>query len=94
MVRENYRKVKLLKLLELLRQQTDEQHPMTAAQICVAMSEMGIPCDRRIVTQDIANLNKLDYKIMHTMIGHEKNAQGQLAILQAQLLREFPNGKP
>lgn len=72
MVRENYRKVKLLKLLELLRQQTDEQHPMTTAQICVAMGEIGIPCDRRIVTQDIANLNELDYEIMHTMIGHKK----------------------
>ena len=34
---DNYRKVKLLKLLELLRQHTDEQHPMTTNQICAAM---------------------------------------------------------
>lgn len=72
MVQKNYRKIKLLKLLELLRQQTDEQHPMTTAQICSAMSNMGIPCDRRIITQDVANLNELDYEIMCTMIGHEK----------------------
>ncbi len=69
---DNYRKVKLLKLLELLRQHTDEQNPMTTAEICRAMGEMGIPCDRRIVTQDVASLNALDYEIMSVMIGHEK----------------------
>ena len=72
MARDNYRKVKLLKLLELLRQHTDEQNPMTTAQICAAMGEMGIPCDRRIVTQDVANLNELGYEIMSQMVGHEK----------------------
>lgn len=72
MARDNYRKVKLIKLLELLRQHTDEQHPMTTNQICAAMDEMGIPCDRRIVTQDVIALNELGYEIMATMIGHEK----------------------
>lgn len=72
MTLDNYRKVKLLKLLELLRQHTDEQNPMTTAAICEAMGAMGIPCDRRIVTQDVANLNALGYEIMSIMIGHEK----------------------
>ena len=72
MARDNYRKVKLIKLLELLRQHTDEQHPMTTNQICAAMDQMGIPCDRRIVTQDVIALNELGYEIMATMIGHEK----------------------
>ena len=72
MARDNYRKVKLIKLLELLRQQTDEQYPMTTAEICTAMDEMGIPCDRRIVTQDVIALNELGYEVMATMIGHEK----------------------
>ena len=69
---DNYRKVKLIKLLELLQQHTDEQHPMTTNQICEAMDRMGIPCDRRIVTQDVVALNELGYEIMATMIGHEK----------------------
>ncbi len=72
MARENYRKVKLIKLLELLRQHTDEQHPMTNNQVCTRMEEMGIPCDRRIITQDVAALNELGYEVMTTMIGHEK----------------------
>ena len=69
---DNYRKVKLLKLLELLRQHTDEQNPMTTAQICAAMEEMGIPCDRRIVTQDVTVLNEMGYEILSAMVGHEK----------------------
>ena len=72
MARDNYRKVKLIKLLELLRQHTDEQHPMTTNQICAAMDAAGIPCDRRIVTQDVTALNDLGYEIMATMVGHEK----------------------
>ena len=72
MARENYRKVKLLKLLELLRKRTDEQHPMTTSEICAAMDELGIPCDRRIVKQDVDNLNDLGYEVMGTMVGHEK----------------------
>ena len=72
MARENYRKVKLLKLVELLRRRTDEQHPMTTSEICAAMAEMGIPCDRRIVKQDVDNLNELGYEVMTTTVGHEK----------------------
>ncbi len=69
---DNYRKVKLIKLLELLRQHTDEQHPMTTNQICGRMEAMGIPCDRRIVTQDVAVLNELGYEVLSTMVSHEK----------------------
>lgn len=72
MARDNYRKIKLLKLIELLRQHTDEQNPMTTAQLCAALGDMGIPCDRRIVSQDIDILNEMGYEIMSQMNGHEK----------------------
>lgn len=72
MARDNYRKIKLLKLIELLRHQTDEQNPMTTAQLCAALSGMGIPCDRRIVSQDIGILNEMGYEVMSRMDGHEK----------------------
>lgn len=72
MARESHRKIKLLKLLELLRRQTDEDHPMTTSEICAALSAMEIPCDRRTLTQDVAALNELDYEIMTTTVGHEK----------------------
>ena len=72
MANENIRKVKLLKLLELLRQNTDEEHPMSTAQIATTLSEMGIPFDRRTIIQDIITLNELGYEIMSVMKGHDK----------------------
>lgn len=72
MVQENFRKVKLLKLLELLQQNTDEDHPLTTNAIVDQLSAMGIPCDRRTVSLDVATLNDLGYEILSTMVGHEK----------------------
>lgn len=72
MVQDNYRKIKLLKLLELLRLDTDEQHPMTTNQICARLDEMGIICDRRTLSKDIALLNEQGYEVMDTAVGHEK----------------------
>lgn len=72
MANENIRKVKLLKLLELLRQNTDEDHPMSTAQIAASLSQMGITFDRRTISQDIITLNELGYEIMSVMRGHDK----------------------
>lgn len=72
MARENFRKIKLLKLLEMLRQNTDEQHPMSTSSIISSLAEMEITCDRRTLAQDIATLSNLGYEIMTTTVGHEK----------------------
>ena len=72
MVQDNYRKIKLLKLLELLRLDTDEQHPITTSQICARLDGMGIVCDRRTLSKDIALLNEQGYEVMDTPVGHEK----------------------
>ena len=42
MARDHWQKIKLLKLLELLKQESDELHPMTTSQICKRMEEMDI----------------------------------------------------
>ena len=47
MAQDNYRKIKLLKLLDMLRQETDEQNPLSTTQICAKLGQMGIVCDRR-----------------------------------------------
>lgn len=72
MARENFRKIKLLKLLEMLRQNTDEQHPMSTSSIITSLAQMEITCDRRTLAQDIATLSDLGYEIMTTTVGHEK----------------------
>lgn len=69
---ENIRKIKLLRVLELLRQNTDENHPMSTTQITTELAAMGIPCDRRAVSRDITTLNEMGYEIMSVMVGHDK----------------------
>lgn len=68
----NPTKIKLLKLLELLRCETDEGHPLTTAELLTKLEAEGIPCDRRTLSKDISVLNSHDYEIMSVMIGHDK----------------------
>lgn len=72
MTQENWQKYKLLKLLELLRQESDEQHPLSTSAICGKLAEMGISCERRTLTKDIAVLNEIGYEVMWTWVGKEK----------------------
>ena len=72
MAQENWQKYKLLKLLELLRQETDEQNPLPTSAICNRLAEMGISCERRTLTKDIAVLNELGYEVMWNWVGKEK----------------------
>ena len=72
MAQENWQKYKLLKLLELLRQETDEQNPLTTSALCRKLAEMGISCERRTLTKDIAVLNGLGYEVMWNWVGKEK----------------------
>lgn len=72
MGRENSQKIKLLKLLELLHLETDENHPMLASTVCALLSDSGISCNRRTLTKDIETLNEFGYEVMEQLIGHEK----------------------
>ena len=71
MAQENWQKYKLLKLLEPLRQKTDEQNPLSTSQICNKLGDMGISCERRTLTKDIAVLNELGYEVMWNGVGTE-----------------------
>lgn len=72
MPRDNCQKIKLLKLMELLRQETDEQHPIRTSQICSRLKELKISCDRRTLSKDMAILNEQGYEVMSTFVCHEK----------------------
>lgn len=69
MAQDNCQKIKLLKLLELLRQETDEQHPLPTNTLCAKLGAMGITCDRRTLAKDIALLNDQGYEVMWTWVG-------------------------
>lgn len=72
MANDNCQKIKLLKLIELLRQETDEKHPMPTNEICRRLGEMGISCERRTLAKDIALLNDQGFEVMWAWVGKEK----------------------
>lgn len=72
MAQENWQKYKLLKLLELLRRETDEDHPLATGELCNRLIEIGIPSERRTLAKDIALLNELGYEIMWVWVGKQK----------------------
>ena len=72
MAETNIKKIKLLRLMEIFRQETDEDNPMLATTVCKRLEEKGVMCDRRTLTRDIAILNEFGYEVMSTMVGHEK----------------------
>ena len=71
-MRENCQKIKLLKLIELLRQETDEDHPLGTNEICAKMEEMHITCERRTVKKDMDTLNEFGYEVMSAQKVHQK----------------------
>lgn len=72
MINNNQQKIKLLKLMELLRQETDELHPLSTKEICNRLSIMGISCERRTLAKDISLLNEQGYEVMWCRVGKEK----------------------
>lgn len=69
---DNCQKIKLVKLLELLRQETDEEHPMKTNDICSRLEQMGISSERRTLAMDISMLNDYGYEVMSCRIGKSK----------------------
>ena len=64
MERNNRTKIKLVKMLEILRRETDEDNPITTPQLISKITEEGIPCDRRTVYADIKALNDNGFEVI------------------------------
>lgn len=68
----NNQKIKLLKIMEILQQESDEENPIRTSEFCRRLREMQITCDTRTLGKDMRFLNAQGYEIMHKMLGHEK----------------------
>ena len=64
MKQENAYKIKLLKLLEILRQDSDEDHYIGTTELIDKLADMGIVCDRRTLYKDIEVLNNFGYEVI------------------------------
>lgn len=72
MPQKNQQKMKMLFLVEMLRECSDEQHPLTTQEIVERIRAHGITCDRRTVSIDMAQLNEYGIEVMSVMLGHKK----------------------
>lgn len=69
---ENMQKIKLLKLYELLKRETDEDHPISRVELCRKLNEMGISSNVRTLSLDIDALMQNGYEIMSFLKDREK----------------------
>lgn len=68
----NHQKIKLLKIMEILTQESDEENPIRTSEFCRRLNEMQISCDTRTLGKDMRFLNDQGYEIFYKMLGHEK----------------------
>ncbi len=47
-------KMKMLALWEILKQESDAEHPLTTNDVCRKLAARGIPCERKSVSTDVA----------------------------------------
>ncbi len=69
---ENGQKIKLLRLYELLRRETDEDHPISRMDLCQRLIDMGISSNVRTLSRDIKVLVDNGYEIMSFRGDREK----------------------
>lgn len=64
MNREKINKIKLVKIWDIISQETDEEHPIGTNELLDRLTEFGLEMDRRTLYQDIQALNDCGYEIM------------------------------
>lgn len=57
-MKETHNGIRLLKLWEILRTETDENNPIGTVALQKRLAEMGLPCDRRTIYDDVKTLNE------------------------------------
>lgn len=66
MPRSENQKIKLIKLIEILSLYTDENHALSAEQICEKLADFGVSAERKAIYGDIDALNNLGYDIVYS----------------------------
>ncbi len=61
-------KIKLLCLLDILRRQTDEDHPLSAGELCRKLGEQGVTAERKSIYSDIETLVGYGFDILCTRV--------------------------
>ena len=61
-------KLKLLYIIDILKEKTDENHPLSATEICEELSAYGIRAERKAIYDDMRVLEEYGYDIIKTCV--------------------------
>lgn len=59
-------KLKLLYILDILKRESDEEHPVSTSRFIEVLSQKGIACERKSIYTDISALREFGYDIIKT----------------------------
>jgi predicted DNA-binding transcriptional regulator YafY len=62
-MRNKNQKIKLLRIWETLRQETDEEHTLSTVQLMERLTEEGVKCERKSIYDDVRSLQELGYPV-------------------------------
>ncbi|MBR3001274.1 MAG: WYL domain-containing protein [Oscillospiraceae bacterium] len=65
-------KIKLVKLYEILKSQTDVNHPLTTYDLIDRLTALDISCDRRTISKDVSELNAVGFNVHTKKVGKQK----------------------
>jgi len=60
-------KLKLLKLMDILNEYSDEEHPLSAPEICAMLGDYGISAERKSIYSDISTLEEYGLDIIRAV---------------------------
>lgn len=66
-----HKKLRVVKLLEILQQDTDSEHPLGTNSLLQRLAKLGFTADRRTVARDIEILNAQGYEVMQVKDGKQ-----------------------
>lgn len=70
MTKENHQKIRLLRIYEILRNESDPDCTLKTSEIVEKLSGFGIKCDRRTLARDIDLLNEEGFEVFKEKVGH------------------------
>ena len=66
-----HKKLRVVKLLEILQQDTDSEHPVATNSLLQRLADLSYTADRRTVARDIEILNAQGYEVMQVKDGKQ-----------------------
>lgn len=66
-----HKKLRIVKLLEILQQDTDLEHPLGTNELLIRLNKLGFKADRHTMTRDIDVLNSQGYEVMLVKSGKQ-----------------------